>query len=759
MVDNLKKTIDPYSINDDFSMFYKSLLECKNVKNIKILNVSGNLILVTLDISINLPGRRSRMKVDIKDVEPIILECSPTEILYKAPWVFSGRRDFPSNKLPHTSTIRNFYAHICLHRGNIDDWYVDHSIEDFINRIRSWFSDAASGNLIRPGDDFESILIDQNSATAVYSYDKITEFIQNYWDENNGKSDFAYTLCCINDDKEVDFLNVDKESLSLQILDIQHRQKLSSLVRKCNLMRNKNKNIFMGILGWGSKTCKYTEYYKLPYMNLNDLYKFNELIGIDLKKAIELLKEKKIPNSLFLISSINRPTNIIGRNKNIDLVNFGLLMERVNKSGVTTVNLESKVFILNHLEPLTKKLASNISNTSINTNPKILIAGAGALGSKIIFHLARSGYTNLTIIDNDKLYPHNLIRHALFSDSLNKNKADEITSKLKNMYLLDPDKNFNYEDCSFIEYAKTHNLNEYDVLLDFTASKSIFQFISNYEENVPKVVIRAELANNGQLGLLLVEGKGRIPKLDDLQVKLFDNANINADISNWLSSYKNLKESVGDAEFEDITIGMGCNTNTMKLADDIISYHASIFCNHIKKILQSNTMKGEVLISYFNENDYSENYCKSYSINEFVTKKSNDDWTIKLYIETYNKILEEFKKATPKETGGILLGHINIKNKIIYVTDIFLPKDNKNDYSTLYKGSEGTCEYLKHISVITGGMISYVGDWHTHPNSSTVMSGTDKKAILELKSHLSDISYPAHVMIFNESEVNSYIMN
>ena len=39
--------------------------------------------------------------------------------------------------------------------------------------------------------------------------------------------------------------------------------------------------------------------------------------------------------------------------------------------------------------------------------------GAGALGSQVIITLARSGFGNWTIVDEDDLLPHNLARHAL----------------------------------------------------------------------------------------------------------------------------------------------------------------------------------------------------------------------------------------------------------------------------------------------------------------------------------------------------------
>ncbi|XZM41620.1 ThiF family adenylyltransferase (plasmid) [Clostridium perfringens] len=117
------------------------------------------------------------------------------------------------------------------------------------------------------------------------------------------------------------------------------------------------------------------------------------------------------------------------------------------------------------------------------------------MGSKIIFHLARNGYTDISVVDNDILVPHNLVRHALFADSISKNKAKEIINKLNNIYIMDKNKNFKYYSESFINFAINTDLSIYDVLIDCSASKSVFSFISEYSKKLPALVIRAELAN------------------------------------------------------------------------------------------------------------------------------------------------------------------------------------------------------------------------------------------------------------------------
>ncbi|EJP6472078.1 hypothetical protein NHI66_001350 [Clostridium botulinum] len=56
-------------------------------------------------------------------------------------------------------------------------------------------------------------------------------------------------------------------------------------------------------------------------------------------------------------------------------------------------------------------------------------------------------------------------------------------------------------------------------------------------------------------------------------------------------------------------------------------------------------------------------------------------------------------------------------------------------------------------------MIYYVGDWYAHPEHSTNISCTDTNSLIELHELLNNYFYPAHIMIFNETEVSSYVMN
>lgn len=750
--EDIQKFISEISNNPYTDKIKTYVCEDKNIK----------LLLVTLELTISLPTKRRKMKVQIKEFEPIAIIIRIDEFPYTAPFIFSHREDFPSSSIPHLTLWWNAVANICLHRGNYDDWFLEHSTYEFISRIRSWFKDAACNKLIRPGDDFEPMLIQSDVCKLIYSYDKIVNLIEQYWNNQKGKGGYAFFLFKVNiSGDNMPLITNENKEYAFQLIDIYSKSNFDKVIKEYKKMTSfKNNNYHIGIIAWPNKNNLYDEYINYLPNSLKELLEICTSLNINFNTPLNVLKNNVNLRASALILAIRRPTNLIGHSSNLELLNFGFVFQKIKKLKVETLNLNAYAFAIKQFEPMTKELAAYISNVELSLlEQKILTIGAGALGSKVLFHLVRNGFNNITIVDNDTLSPHNLVRHALTAESIGKNKATEIRNTLNQMFLSDNKRNFNASTFSFFKFAKNENLDNYDILLDFSASRSVSHFLSDYQSSLPKKIFRGELAYEGKLGFLLFEGINRSPSIEEMQVLLYRTAITNEEVSNWLIDFKTLKDRNGDAELEDIIIGLGCNTSTMKLSDEIVSYHATLFSNYIKNNIKVPNRNGKLLISYFNEDDYKNNYCNIIEIDSFIQVESpNQDWIVKISHQLYQNILNKLQEACPRETGGILLGTINYNKKIIYAIDTYTPEDSKFGLASFYKGSKGTREYLEDIIYKTGEMIIYVGDWHTHPNGSLSMSRTDETALSLQKEEVDDIKLPAHIMIFNNLSCRSYII-
>jgi len=102
----------------------------------------------------------------------------------------------------------------------------------------------------------------------------------------------------------------------------------------------------------------------------------------------------------------------------------------------------------------------------------------------------------------------------------------------------------------------------------------------------------------------------------------------------------------------------------------------------------------------------------------------------------------------PNETGGLFIGRINAKRKIIYITRVLpAPPDSESSPYAFRRGVQDAPDEILDIEHLTGGMLGYVGEWHTHPFGGPELSGRDKEAVKDLRNILDGIPLPTHVMI------------
>jgi integrative and conjugative element protein (TIGR02256 family) len=93
-------------------------------------------------------------------------------------------------------------------------------------------------------------------------------------------------------------------------------------------------------------------------------------------------------------------------------------------------------------------------------------------------------------------------------------------------------------------------------------------------------------------------------------------------------------------------------------------------------------------------------------------------------------MLAEAERMSPLETGGALIGYWVTAHEEAVITDVtgpgpraihapyaFLPDD---------EFQEGEIARVYHVS---GRLHTYLGDWHTHPGSSSYLSWRDKRTL------------------------------
>lgn len=139
-----------------------------------------------------------------------------------------------------------------------------------------------------------------------------------------------------------------------------------------------------------------------------------------------------------VIVAVRRPKTLIGFSDCIEFFNFTIRVDSKDVNEGSIIN-NIPVHFYSHAQPLSRQKAKQISGDQVNLGRYALIAGCGALGSKVIMHFARSGVTNYFLTDPDDMSPHNLVRHALLGSAEGSNKAEALAKEIKAIYPYEKD--------------------------------------------------------------------------------------------------------------------------------------------------------------------------------------------------------------------------------------------------------------------------------------------------------------------------------
>lgn len=107
-----------------------------------------------------------------------------------------------------------------------------------------------------------------------------------------------------------------------------------------------------------------------------------------------------------------------------------------------------------------------------------------------------------------------------------------------------------------------------------------------------------------------------------------------------------------------------------------------------------------------------------------------------LELEISKSLLDEIGKYVlghyPDEFGGFLLGKYSEDYKRVFVEDIIFPEKYKGTPTRFYRSPLGIENEFRKAYSIKG--LHYVGEWHSHPDGSTLYSKDDLNAMKEIVS-------------------------
>lgn len=397
-----------------------------------------------------------------------------------------------------------------------------------------------------------------------------------------------------------------------------------------------------------------------------------------------------------ILLGVRRPCNIIGTCSNIEWLPFEVAIERNKKS--KRIMGASKVTLLSLQEVVSPALLRRLSGIGQSFHGRIVQVGCGSLGSKVSLHLARNGNERFFFVDDDYFRAHNNARHALITCmTLPKNycQAEAIKKLGANVRV---GSNLKSIACE---------LRADDVVIDSTASMAFMNEIAIAE--CKNRVIHTSIYNKGSVGLVLREGSVRNPRVDDLYALTMRKAVLDGECDiNFAAS-----------DQETVIMGQGCSSVTTILEDSIISQYAAAMATKIQGWLSESTGNKGVLgfTKKYDKGDCSVNWVWEEIEDTWLPlTKRVDGYEVRILAAAVNDMRQLSEANVPNETGGFIVGIVNRNTKVLTVVKgLQAPIDSSATPTRFLLGNKDARHHSKLVEENSGGILTYVGTWHSHP--------------------------------------------
>ncbi len=113
---------------------------------------------------------------------------------------------------------------------------------------------------------------------------------------------------------------------------------------------------------------------------------------------------------------------------------------------------------------------------------------------------------------------------------------------------------------------------------------------------------------------------------------------------------------------------------------------------------------------------------------------------------------KDIVKHYPNETGGVLMGYTGSNGDVV-VTDLVMSGENAVHKPFRFEPNQEYHEQeIARIFRSSMGKITYLGDWHSHPNSSPDMSRLDRKTLFKISNTTAALCPTPVMMILGYDE-------
>lgn len=390
--------------------------------------------------------------------------------------------------------------------------------------------------------------------------------------------------------------------------------------------------------------------------------------------------------------------------------------------------------------------AARMNGFEENTGGDIFTVGCGALGSQVVMNLARAGFgDSWTLVDEDRLFPHNLARHFLGGNEVGDWKAEKL-AEAGNALFPSAVNRFTAINANLLSPGRDKkeiedSLHRADRIVDLSASVSVARSLTHRIESGASRC-SAFLSPLGQDLVFLDEGLSREVPLDALEMQYYRAVATNEELSGHLQTRDRNRTRYGQS----------CRDVTFQVSQENMAIHAALAARAIRTSEDRHESRIQIWRA---EEDGSVQKVEP-DVYPTVRLESNS-WTVVIDEYLLSKISELRQSRLPNETGGVLIGSFDMEFRIAYLVDTIPSPEDSEEWPTLYiRGCKGLRKKTEEISEQTNHILHYVGEWHSHPDGCrTRPSEDDLKVFAWLTERMHDDGFPALMLIAGEKGATS----
>ena len=375
----------------------------------------------------------------------------------------------------------------------------------------------------------------------------------------------------------------------------------------------------------------------------------------------------------------------------------------------------------------------------------IVAIGIGAIGSQVIDLLSRSGFRDLTLVDYDKLLPHNVARHALPSFPVGRPKALSMKTMIEANLSIANSVGVHIADfcnpgesASHIETA----LHKADLVLDFSASLAVARKLAR-SSDIKARKVSFFINPSGTDSVLIAEPEDGSIGLDALEMQYY----------RGICSDPVLKDHL-QRPVERVLVSRSCRDHTLVIPNEMVSLHAAIGAHAIHALIRNK----EALIHVWHADAATMATQRIDIQSSLVHKVEVNGWTLSVDDRVLRRLSSLRESKLPVETGGILIGGVDTLHKRLYVVEVVgSPPDSIEESGGYVRGVEGLASIRERFGKLTDFQLDYVGEWHSHPlGCKTSPSEEDSVLMTKLKIDRAKDCLPALMAIVGDNGRSSW---